>query len=273
MIAFLIDADNLSGQAAIDEAFETLESTEGPIAIRRAYGSAEKLKSVGESMRRWAIRPYANMSLPKNTTDLSLAVDAMELACQAPMPRVMVIGSGDMDFVPLVVRLRERGIRVLCVCQESTMAQDAVAAYDRVIYVGADQTANSADIGAKALPATKSPSVAVAKKAVAKKKTVAKKAPAKSVAASKTPAKKVAKKVTTTTTKTSDTTVESILAAIPSLRNGQWHTLGEVSKTLHDAQLLAKNATSSKLFRKFADHFELVQAAGLPNQVRYLVQS
>ena len=46
MIAFLIDADNLSSTAWIDEAFQSLERTEGPIAVRRAYGSAENLKGI-----------------------------------------------------------------------------------------------------------------------------------------------------------------------------------------------------------------------------------
>jgi uncharacterized LabA/DUF88 family protein len=113
MIAFLIDADNLASPACIDEAFQTLERTEGLIAIRRAYGSAEKLKGLADTLRTWAIRPYVNLSLSKNTTDLSLAVDVMELACLTPRPKLIVIGSGDMDFVPLVVRLRERGIKVV----------------------------------------------------------------------------------------------------------------------------------------------------------------
>jgi uncharacterized LabA/DUF88 family protein len=139
MIAFLIDADNFSAPAWIDEAFKTLEQSEGAISIRRAYGSAENLKGMADTLRVWAIRPFVNLPLPKNTTDMSLAVDAMELACLAPRPKLIVVGSGDLDFVPLVVRLRERGIKVICITERSKMAQDAVRAYDQVIYVGADQ--------------------------------------------------------------------------------------------------------------------------------------
>jgi uncharacterized LabA/DUF88 family protein len=139
MIAFLIDADNFSAPAWIDEAFKTLEQSEGAISIRRAYGSAENLKGLADTLRVWAIRPFVNLPLPKNTTDMSLAVDAMELACLAPRPKLIVVGSGDLDFVPLVVRLRERGIKVICITERSKMAQDAVRAYDQVIYVGADQ--------------------------------------------------------------------------------------------------------------------------------------
>jgi hypothetical protein len=81
MIAFLIDADNFSAPSWIDEAFKTLEQSEGAISIRRAYGSAENLKGMADTLRIWAIRPFVNLPLPKNTTDMSLAVDAMELAC------------------------------------------------------------------------------------------------------------------------------------------------------------------------------------------------
>jgi hypothetical protein len=51
--------------------------------------------------------------------------------------------------------------------------------------------------------------------------------------------------------------VQAILAAVPSFTTGQWLTLGEVAKVLHDVKLLAKSATSTKLFKKFPQHFEL----------------
>ena len=73
-------------------------------------GSAENLKGLSQTMLAWAIRPFVNLSLSKNTTDVALAVDAMELECQSPKPTVIAIGSGDADFVPLEVRLRKRGI-------------------------------------------------------------------------------------------------------------------------------------------------------------------
>lgn len=143
MIVFLIDADNLSDPAWVQEAFQVLEKEEGAVSIRRAYGSAENLKGLTEPMRAWAIRPFVNLSLSKNTTDVSLAIDAMELACQTPRPTLIAIGSGDADFAPLVVRLRERGVRVLCVSKRGKLAQDAVPAYDQVIYVGGDHDATT----------------------------------------------------------------------------------------------------------------------------------
>ena len=265
MIAFLIDADNFSSPAWIDEAFQTLERTEGSISIRRAYGSAENLKGLADTLRVWAVRPFVNLPLPKNTTDMSLAVDAMELACMAPRPKLVVIGSGDLDFVPLVVRLRERGIKIVCVTERSKMAQDAVPAYDEVIYVGGDQVDRPKAVEPK--PVATTPVRAAAKKAATKSpvvKTASPKPAAKKAVAKKVPAKK------TTGAASDAVTVPRILAAVPNLKAGQWQPLGDVAKVLHDERLLAKSATSTKLFKKFPHHFELMPA-GKPNQVRFIL--
>lgn len=267
MIAFLIDADNFSLSSWIDEAFQTLERTEGSISIRRAYGSAENLKGLADTLRVWAVRPFVNLPLPKNTTDMSLAVDAMELACMAPRPKLVVIGSGDLDFVPLVVRLRERGIKVVCVTERNKMAKDAVPAYDQVIYVGGAQVDRPKV--PKAKPVAASPVRAATKKATTKSPAVQtatpKPATVKKAVAKKVPAKK------TTGAAIEAVTVQRILAAVPNLKAGQWQPLGDVVKMLHEERLLAKSATSTKLFKKFPHHFELMPA-GKPNQVRFIVQ-
>jgi uncharacterized LabA/DUF88 family protein len=272
MIAFLIDADNFSAPGWLEEAFQILERTEGAVAIRRAYGSAENLKGLADTLRAWAIRPFVNLPLPKNTTDMSLAVDAMELACTTPRPRLVVIGSGDLDFVPLVVRLRERGIRVVCVSERSKLAQDALRAYDQVIYVGTEQASRApAPAAAEELPrparaarpgARKTVVKAPPAKTVATREAAAKKAPARKTSGkrSEVPAQRTAEGVT----------VPQILAAVPGLNAGQWLPLGEIAKVLHDEKLLAKSATTTRLFRKFPHHFELMPA-GKPNQVRFTV--
>ena len=139
MIVFLIDVENLSVPAWIEEAFQKLEQSRESIAVRRAYGSADTLKRVAPVLLARAIRPFANLSLSKSTTDVALAVDAMELSCLTPVPTTVVIGSGDADYVPLVVRLRERGIRMVCVSEPAKLSPEALPWYDEVILVGQDQ--------------------------------------------------------------------------------------------------------------------------------------
>lgn len=260
MVVFLIDADNLNGPGWIEEACQKLEATEGNLAVRRAYGSAENLKGLAEILGAWAIRPFVNLSLSKNTTDLALAVDAMELACQMPRPTVVAIGSGDADFAPLVVRLRERGIRTICISGRNKMAPEVVRAYDDVILLGAEYQARqpvSSEVDSPLAPARK----AAARK-IASTKSATKAAPAKKVAAKKTANEKAGATQGTTT-------LQQILHAAPALKTGQMQGLGDIAKLLHDAKLLGKNATSTKLFKKYADQFEL-SPLKQPNKVRYI---
>jgi hypothetical protein len=210
-------------------------------------------------MLAWAIRPFVNLSLTKNTTDVALAVDAMELACHSPKPTVIAIGSGDADFVPLVVRLRERGIRMICVSERTKMASEAVHAYDSVLFVGKELVKDRAKDAALA-PLKKTPA----------KKSVAKKAP--SMAAAEPAAKKLTSKKVQPALKSAakaEVTLEEILQAAPALITGVTQPLGDIVKQLHSAKLIGKNAASTKLFKKYPDRFELTPGKQ-PNQVRYL---
>jgi hypothetical protein len=281
MNIFLIDADNLNSDAWVDEAFRVLEASEGPLPVRRAYGSAENLKGLADVLRAWAVRPFVNLALTKNTTDIALAVDAMEFACQTPQPGMVIIGSGDADFVPLVVRLRERGIRVVCVSERSKMGREAVAAYDRVVLVGPEQGSLPDAAG-----------LAVAPRKPAAKKAVKAKKPASKAAAKKVPANKVATK-TPAVKKTSglpkpavsaesvapesaanpmhQVDVAAILQAVPALQGGQPQALAAVAKALLDAKLRGKNLTATKLLKKFPQQF-LLAPPEKPRTVQYTPQ-
>lgn len=139
----LIDADNLSSPELVDQALRMLVERAGPVAIRRAYGSPENLKGLANVMRELAIRPCANLPLTKNTTDMALAVDAMDL-CQQFAPAVVAIGTGDADFAPLVLRLRERGVRTICFSQTNKMSPEVHGFYDEVVLIGARAAARGA---------------------------------------------------------------------------------------------------------------------------------
>jgi hypothetical protein len=290
MNVFLIDADNLNSGAWVDEAFRVLQDSEGPLPVRRAYGSAENLKSLADTLCAWAVRPFVNLALTKNTTDMALAVDAMELACQTPTPGLIVIGSGDADFTPLVVRLRERGIRVVCVSERSKMGREALPAYDRVILVGPEQGAQAASAAAAA---RKTPRKTAVKKASSSQ------VPAPKPTAAKTPAKRVATKTARTKTsldhpgaaqpvvtppapeKPTPHAAEgaahgmplldlaAILAAVPALQTGQAQPLAAVAKALLEARLRGKNMTATKLLKKFPQQFVLAPPEK-PRTVQYI---
>lgn len=304
MNIFLIDADNLNSGAWVDEAFRVLEETEGRLPVRRAYGSAENLKALADTLRAWAVRPFVNLALSKNTTDMALAVDAMELACQTPAPGLIVIGSGDADFTPLVVRLRERGIRVVCVSERSKMGREAMPAYDRVILVGPDMSHQDATpLASLAAPARKTARKTTTRKTASSAATAdnapAAKPPVTKPTGKKTAAKSTAAKITarekaivepeatekpdthsweseTTPPRASDIgtnqmpvlDVAAILAAAPALQSGQPQPLAAVAKALLDAKLRGKNMTATKLLKKFASQF-LLAPPEKPRTVQY----
>jgi uncharacterized LabA/DUF88 family protein len=156
-LAFLIDADNLSSKNLIKEAYSQIDELAlGPITIRRAYGAANKLRVLASVLKSLDIEAIPNFQISKNTTDMALAVETMELACTVEGLGAVVIGSGDRDYLPLVKRLQARGIRTVCIGQKSSMAKHAVDAYDQVIFVGDKANEEAKPTGLKMKSAGKS---------------------------------------------------------------------------------------------------------------------
>lgn len=122
-IALFIDADNIPakyGKFIID----TLQSR-GEIFIRRIYGNWEKnsLHSWNESILKYGLLAVQQMdfAVGKNATDMSLTIDAMEVLYQH-QATIFAIVSGDSDFTPLAVKLRERGVYVIGLSKEQASA-------------------------------------------------------------------------------------------------------------------------------------------------------
>jgi hypothetical protein len=243
-VALLIDADNLSSPEAVEEALRKLTELVGPVAIRRAYGSADNLKGLATVLRDQAIRPIVNDPLSKNTTDMLLAVDALDLWYQCA-PSVMALGTGDADFAPLALRLRERGVRLICFSQKTKLSPDIRAYYEQVFVVRAKSVVADSPAAAPA-PVRKPRPPAV------------KKTPAPAAAPVVAPAVDSAAQA-----------VQAILAAVPGLQEGQTVALNEAVRLLHDAQLLGKNASSLKFFKKYAPRFELSPEVQ-PTKLRFL---
>ena len=128
-VMLLIDADNVSADV-IDQAVAQVHAEHGAIHVRRAYCTAESALANLKLFKAHSIRPIVNLSTGKNSTDISLAVDAMDLVI-AERPRVVVIVSSDSDFAPLVIRLREKGCRVEGIGQLGKTGDDSKPVYDR----------------------------------------------------------------------------------------------------------------------------------------------
>ena len=130
--ALLIDADNFSDVPSLHEAWLQFKSRAGRVSICRAYGGAARLQTLSAVWHSLAARCMPNLSLEKNTTDAALVADAVALHFQQGV-RLFAIASGDADFAPLAVRLREWGCEVWCFSMEGIVFAGAEYFYDRVI--------------------------------------------------------------------------------------------------------------------------------------------
>lgn len=236
-VALLIDADNLSGDV-IEQAVAHLLQAFGSIDFRRAYSSPQKVIEHTELFRRHAIRPMVNVPTGKNSTDIALAVDAIDLAI-SERPDVVVIASSDSDYAPLAQRLREKGCRVLGIGQAGKTGGESPLAYDEFI-----------DLAHRKAPRPSSAARA------------ADPAPAPRARARSTRAKPPAA--------TLPADVLDILQAAPALRGGTALQLGEVGEALRRHEILkSKSASPSRHLKRFPEHFELAPS-DKPRTVRFL---
>jgi NYN domain len=273
-VAFLIDADNLSGDV-IEQAVEHLLALYGAIHFRRAYSSPQKVIEHADLFRRHAIRPMVNVPTGKNSTDIALAVDAIDLAiCEEP--DVVVIGSSDSDYAPLAQRLREKGCRVIGIGQAGKTGGEAPLAYDEFIDLAhrkprspAPRTVRepkavvAAPARGRAAGSSRAPASAPSRApAPAPSRAPAATARAPAPAAPRAPGPAARASL--------PSEVEAILRAVQGLSDGAPMQLGEVGEALRNHGVLtSKSASPSRLLKRHAAHFQLTPP-DRPRTVRYL---
>lgn len=265
-VMMLIDADNVSPDV-IEQALGAVLAAHGAAHVRRAYGTAEAAAKNATLFKRLAIRPIVNLASGKNSTDIAMAVDAIDLVV-AERPGVVVIVSSDSDFAPLVIRLREKGCRVCGIGQAGKTGEEVVHVYDEFTEI-AHRKPGSRAVAAR-VPARRGtrreavappPPAPQADAPVPKPRRRSSKAPpppasaASDAAASELPS-------------TLPDAVLRVLAAVPKLRDGAPMELGIAAERLRSSGLLAKNAPSTKLFKKHPELFTLTPERQ-PNRVQY----
>jgi uncharacterized protein (TIGR00288 family) len=128
-IAFLVDFDNVATDV-IEQALNVVFKDYGAAHIRRAYCNAEQALREQNFLKRLGLRAIVNLAIGKNSTDIALAVDAMDLAI-TEKPDVIVLVSSDSDFAPLVLRLREKGAWLRGFGQYGKTGDGVIQIYDQ----------------------------------------------------------------------------------------------------------------------------------------------
>jgi hypothetical protein len=239
-VMVLIDADNVTAEV-IEQALEHVIETHGAAHVRRAYCTAEAAVKQHKLFKKHSIRPMVNVSAGKNSTDIALAVDAIDLA-SGERPDVAVIVSSDSDYAPLVLRLREKGCRVEGIGQQGKTSDDTKPVYDSFV-----------DLVHQKARAARTPAKKAAPRAAPK--TAARSASRASPPPAPPP--------------TFPDDVAAILIALPELEGGGWMALNRAAEPLRQARLLGKNAPSPKLFGKYPTLFEL-DSKTKPSKVRFV---
>lgn len=286
-VAFLVDFDNVATDV-IEQALQMAFKDYDAVHIRRAYCNAEQAQNHQGFLKRLGLRAIVNLAIGKNSTDIAMAVDAMELAI-TEKPDVIVLVSSDSDFAPLVLRLREKGAWLRGFGQHGKTGEGVIAIYDQFNELAHD----SGKPTGRREPARKTAATRAAPRSAAKKAAPAKAAApapqalpaalpaptpkAAAAAPAPAPAPKPAPKPAPAPASApapvdanvaAAREINAILALLPKLADGQWHDLGAAAKALKEAGLLPKSAASTKLFRKHPQAFSL-QPAKQPNQVRF----
>ena len=111
-VAVLVDCENAQ-PTVIDEAMQ-LASTLGRVTLRRGYGNHTALASKWQdALVRHGFAPCMQFQYVagKNTADIALALDALEMLLDRRADRFVIVTS-DSDFVGLCRKLQERGASV-----------------------------------------------------------------------------------------------------------------------------------------------------------------
>jgi hypothetical protein len=279
-VMLLIDADNVSLDV-MEQAVPWVARHYGGPHVRRAYCTAESAVKHQQAFKKLGIRPMVNLAAGKNSTDIALAVDAIDLAT-AERPEVVVIASSDSDFAPLVARLREKGCRVVGIGQQGKTGEETVSVYDDYEVMAhrkgdaeaaprpartarAPRSGRAAAAGVATPPAAPAPVPEDAPEAAPPRaRGGARKSAAPGKAPRKTARKTAAKAAPARPARPAG--AQALVDALPELAGGKPMPLNGAAVLLREAGLLSRSGSSTRLFGKFPDVFEL-SPAQQPNYV------
>jgi uncharacterized protein (TIGR00288 family) len=109
----------------------------GSIVVKKAYCDWERYKSFKAPMHEASFElieiPHVRQS-GKNSADIRMVVDALDLCYTKSHVDTFVIISGDSDFSPLVSKLRENAKRVIGVGVKNSTSDLLIACCDEFIY-------------------------------------------------------------------------------------------------------------------------------------------
>ena len=144
-VAVLIDYENV-GLDSIQYLLDQISDV-GRITIKRAYADWSTQRNKRDQLLELgieAIHHFRSTKSGKNSSDIRLVIDAIDLQHTSDVDTFVVVSS-DSDFVPLVMYLRAAGKSVMAAGRRDTTAPTLVKSCDRYIYLDDGAPAPSAE--------------------------------------------------------------------------------------------------------------------------------
>ena len=160
-VAVLIDYENV-GLDTIQYLFDQLSDV-GRVIIKRAYADWSVHRSRRDQLLEYGIEAehyFHNTKSGKNSSDICLVIDAVDLLHNAPIDTFVIV-SADSDFVPLVNKLRAAGKTVVGAGRHDVASSTLVRSCDRYIYLDDSSEKATAKTGRTAAPRRRSGSLVV----------------------------------------------------------------------------------------------------------------
>lgn len=284
--ALLIDADNFHDPAQLRAIHGQFGQHIGKGFTCHVHGDPrllyqEDLKPV---WREFGARLLPCLPLNKNTTDAALIVDALILHFQQGVFR-FGIASGDADFAPLALQLRELGCEVWCFARKAVAFEAMVGFFDHIVRFDLPPAPERSMLTPAVLPdsdalnsepgssGSSSASPLTGPLPFAKTEPVGTVSP-KQAGATEPKSGSGAVEIGASATLPARPTpqeiqaVKKILAAFPEWRPHTVKHLNQMGAPLRAAGLRSTKAPLHKLFRQYPSFFTVLPLKGSPTQVR-----
>jgi uncharacterized protein (TIGR00288 family) len=179
-VAVFIDFENI--KRAVDDYFvnervnlqrileEIQRVTEGRITLKRAYADWGVFRDYRSDLLDNATEPVQAFALTykgKNGADIRIAIDVMDVVLRQPDITHVALVSGDSDFTPLVMKLREFGRTVIGVGVRSNTSNYLAKSCDLFCYYDDMRAADGETLPERSVPSTPSDPVALLLSALA----------------------------------------------------------------------------------------------------------
>lgn len=267
--ALLIDVDNFHDPVQLRAAYSQFVQHVGKGAICHAHGDLRILQS--EALKPvWidvAAKLVPCLPLRKNTTDVGLAVDALSLHFLFGI-RKFGIASGDADFAPLSLQLRELGCEVTCFSRMAIAFEAMTSYYDRVIRFDVAPVASTSPRPPANQPVSQSPAATVpldTPKSVVFPATVTTQVSQAKPDPSPVKATSDAGKADR---ESEAAAVKKILEALPKWLPLTVRQLNQLGAPLREKKIKTGTAPLHQLFRKYPSYFTVLPKTGQPRTVR-----